>query len=667
MCTSDVWSIQLDKSKLELGRPSSDADRASLLLDWLNQYSGQLFDEPVEGLYELSNGLKLYDMMRKVSTTVFSDFENLNDDPSIWVLKKSNLTTLIHSMNEFGISSLRGDSTFDLSEIVDVTKISKWSEDDEDSAEGEKPLLLLMEYVLTMCVLSGNTEILDGLRRLPKSDQHSLSATVKRVMTLHRFSKLRSYLSVHSLAVAASSSSRLDVDTHGVNNESFNFSDTPKVSDTPRVSMVSFRRESRASCVIFEDLPTARDEDSISPASQLWKPTAVQDPEALRVEMSALKNIVRDLNQDLEVKVQELAIYQAEVEALRSQNEEYKEELVQSNTRGFSEKERHLMQALSEAEEKVRTLEDDIDESKGANATMKDKLNTAVVEQERLQKRLLQIETLSSRTDEVRQSLVSQNRDLENKLKSTMYSETELKATIRQLQDEKEALELGQTNRMLDEDDFMDTGDLEATVQEKKMLMSEVQRLKSELNVANLENTLVRTRVEGDNDESEFESTARFHHARMDTLVACPSGNLSPPPKECASHQFEMTIRRDRDTTESVTRRLEDSTDPMYASLRPQSDYRNDSAPPTIESLHEVVHQGLNNKCLATVFLFTDGGYSVSCDDADLKPKIEEAVQGWRGKLDDPPVFADPNTMSGKPRQGKADARGGCAEGCKIM
>jgi hypothetical protein len=167
-----------------------------LLLDWLNQYSGQLFDEPVEVMYELTNGLKLYDMMRKVSSTVFSEFENLNEDPSIWVLKKSNLTTLIHSMNEFGISSLRGDSTFDLSEIVDVTKISKWSEDDEDSAEGETPLLLLMEYVLTMCVLSGNSEILDGLRRLPKSDQHSLSATVKRVMTRHRFSKLRSYCSV---------------------------------------------------------------------------------------------------------------------------------------------------------------------------------------------------------------------------------------------------------------------------------------------------------------------------------------------------------------------------------------------------------------------------------------------------------------------------------------
>ena len=620
------------------------SERVSLFLDWFNVYAGALFEGSIDNLSELSDGLKVYELLQKVSQSIFVDLDNLNKNPSIWVLKKSNLTSLVHGINEFGISSLRGDSSFDLGQIVDVTKISKLDGEGDEGCtqEGLLNLVTLLEYVLTVSVLSGDAVILEGLRKLPRTDQQSLSSTVKRVMTLHGFNKLKSYLSVHSLAAAASSSAR---DLAG----SFSHS--------------AFQISHRAS-VGFEDGPllSTREEEPISPSTSqpiMWKPSVVVDTESLRAEMGTLQNSVRDLKQDLDVKTQEVQIYQSEVESLRAQNEEYKATLTELHSRGFSEKEKHLMQALGEAEEKARVLQADVESAKSLTAHMKESISSLALEKKQLEQKLSELQALSSLTDEVRQSLTSQNRELEQKLKSSTYSENELRATIRQLREEKEALQLAQTVRS--EDDFADPGELEASVEDKRVLLSEIRRLKGELNVINLENTLLKSRVDGDGYEEDFESTARFHHARMDTLVA-HGGPLSPPIKECASRHFEMTLRRE--VSESVARRLDDYSEPIHAYLhaRGRSEVRYEFAPHSVDELHEIVASGLGEKGLATVFLFTDGGSSVACDDAELKAKLEKAVLGWKEKLDDPPVF-----NSAPQKQAKADAKGGCAEGCIIM
>eukprot|EP00758_Cryptobia_borreli_P004286 Tbor_TRINITY_DN4286_c0_g1::TRINITY_DN4286_c0_g1_i1::g.23931::m.23931 len=296
----------------------SSTDKHQTLLEWVNIYLEEAEIAPAPSFSSLSEITHLYNVLYIAAPNSFNEKDSLNiDAQENWVLKKSNLETLLRAMNEFATVFLSDVDSFDMFKVIDATVIAKQQDDG-------KQLEILCEYVVTLAILSNNSAILSRLRHMAKDRQQQLSASTKRVMHLHSLRKATSL-------VAGSIQRSL----------------SPNVS--PTSSTVGGQRPIDEDIKAFDVIRNN------------------EDPAKLRSEIGILRNELRDKNSALHLAGSKLEMAEGQLEQLQRR---YRTLLEQSESKGPSIRERELHTTISQRDEKIAQLNGFLDDLQRKNRTL---------------------------------------------------------------------------------------------------------------------------------------------------------------------------------------------------------------------------------------------------------------------------------------------------------
>jgi hypothetical protein len=140
-------------------------------------------DDKPPSFKSLRDGVKFIGVLSLISKDYFEPAHLRNDVADNFILCKANMERLFGSITTFVKDAYDGKSSFALSEHLDTAKVV---DPDSDESAG---LEALSEFIFTLCLTAGSSEMMAKVRTLPKGQQSDLQAAAKKVMTLHGIKK----------------------------------------------------------------------------------------------------------------------------------------------------------------------------------------------------------------------------------------------------------------------------------------------------------------------------------------------------------------------------------------------------------------------------------------------------------------------------------------------
>lgn len=284
----------------------SDNDLAAIL-HWVNLFTPDGGSNAARA-EDLSDGVALFRALSLASPRAFP-MDGIKPNQANWVLKRANITYLVSCVTQYCRSSL-GNPALDVSAHVDCAAAAK---------SDPKALRTLAEVVLTVCVLSGSSDILPKIRQMERADQEAIHCCAKKYMCAMGLRAAKKVLQEQQINGATPAAADTLVSTQCAN------PDQPPLGSQMRV----FEDRLGDSAVLFEE------------NKQLQRRLiAVEDDlRLLRSENDLVKKESKEINR------------------------KYRS-LQEVHAAGPSAKERELQQMLSRKDERISELSESLESSK---------------------------------------------------------------------------------------------------------------------------------------------------------------------------------------------------------------------------------------------------------------------------------------------------------------
>lgn len=553
--------------KDSVGAGFSDHREASAILlhivNWANSFKlGGAFDEPLTDPRQMSDGIALYLICEKAVPSAFTEAPALNMNCNTTVhsankessspangigganrfMKRSNLEVLFNGVSDFAISELKAEASFDLHSIADLTKIADLVPSTKDHSgssissvssvspaeeEGLMALATLCEYVLAVTVLSNSTEVISRMRTLPSSDQRPLSASVKKIMTLHNLQKSTERINTANTSCAVSV-------VNGMSDASpdtgFHFGGSFAKNPSAGVSVIGApRRDSSvgAGSCAFESGNTNNaitgTRNDMSHTTLLAGTTMTQSEIDLTAnllqEIRMLKIELRDMSEDLAQAKNKLAVSQDLCTNLRAQ-------LGDGPTRtDLSEKEIELMKSLKEKENQLKIATSDAASTSEKLSEAKQSIGSLEAKKREIESELESQRNKLSLLSTERAQLLDRIYELEFEQKANILREQHLKTRLLDVEAENDLFRIKHgthTNTKSPSNlsaDFVDEETLKASVIDS----DEVADLKRKLQSAQLELNICKQKI-AFGSIVDFGMTS-MRHGRTESVISNAPGS----------------------------------------------------------------------------------------------------------------------------------------------